>query len=88
MIHDIKESISYRHKLGGSPIDADESTLEKSHQIKSSPNGYKVEDEMFEFDDVFVTAVSETAWEFVRATRSTDLLMFITWLERGDNGRV
>lgn len=86
MIHDIKERITYKHNFGGSRVESEQPILEKSHQIKSSPNGYKVEEEMFEFD--FHNALETLAWEFVKDTRSTDLLMFITWLERGEDGRV
>lgn len=33
-------------------------------------------------EKAFLNAVDELIWEFVRSTRSTDLLLFLTWLER------
>lgn len=43
----------------------------------TAPNG----SEQDEID--FVKTSEELAFKFVRATRSTDLLLYITWLERG-----
>lgn len=57
------------------------------------PNsGGKVTSETSIFDEVeittdFVNITNSLVWQFIRETRATDVLLFITWLERNADGK-